>query len=50
MNAHTHDLSADALESAEDADAAPIAAWELDELDHYSDLDSVHWARDRDDG
>lgn len=49
MNAHTLDLSADALESA-DADAAPIAAWELDELDPYSDLDSVRWARDRDDG
>jgi hypothetical protein len=45
MNA-PHELAADALESADDTDA-PITAWDIDELDQYSDLDSVHWARDR---
>ena len=44
---HEHDLDADALRSAEEAD--PIAAWRLDELDQSADLDTLRWAVGRTD-
>jgi hypothetical protein len=44
---YEHDLGADALQSAEEAD--PIAAWRLDELDQSADLDNLRWAVGRTD-
>jgi hypothetical protein len=47
MSAQPHLAAADEIEFTEEP--ASIDAWEVDELDRDSELESVAWARQRDD-